>query len=162
MAHVDNLAPGRAVKNHFREYKKILTDLVGNGPMDEDTIDTIGKASFGKRWAGVSASDEAKKLLQMRDVFAIVNTATSRGRGSHWLGIYMTPKGAGYLYDSFGREASQVIWRLNRAALAENIALHNTDSVAEQRGTSAVCGQLSLSWLLTLRDLGIKRTSAAV
>ena len=130
--------------------------------MDEDTIDTIGKASFGKRWAGVSASDEAKKLLQMRDVFAIVNTATSRGRGSHWLGIYMTPKGAGYLYDSFGREVSQVIWRLNRAALAENIALHNTDSVAEQRGASAVCGQLSLSWLLTLKDLGIKRTAAAV
>ena len=49
MAHVDNLAPGRAVKNHFREYKKILIDLVGNGPMDEDTIDTIGKASVGRR-----------------------------------------------------------------------------------------------------------------
>ena len=41
------------VKNHFREYKKILIDLVGNGPMYEDTIDTIGKASFGKRWVGV-------------------------------------------------------------------------------------------------------------
>ena len=152
----------KVVKGHFREYKKILLGLVGNAPMYEDTIDTIGKSSFGERWAGVYSSDEAKKLLQMRDVFAIVNTATSRGRGSHWLGVYMTPKGAGYLYDSFGREASQVIWRLNRAALAENIALHNTDSIAEQRGTSAVCGQLCLSWLLTTRDLGIKRTAAAI
>ena len=130
--------------------------------MDNIKIDEIGRAEFGVRWAGVWASDEAKKLLHLRDCFGIVNTATSRGRGSHWLGVYMTPKGAGYLHDSFGREASQVIWRLNRAALAEDIVLHSTDSVAEQRGTSAVCGQLCLSWLLTIRDLGIKRTAAAV
>ena len=77
--------------------------------MEETNIDEIGKAEFGRRWAGVFASDEAKKQLHMKDCFAVVNTATSRGRGSHWLGVYMTSGGAGYLYDPFGREAAQVI-----------------------------------------------------
>jgi hypothetical protein len=150
------------VKGRFRGYKKMLIRLVGRGPMDEDQIQKIGRTAFGDRWAGVFPSDIAKKLLLMRDRFAVVNTATSRGRGSHWLGVYMSPGGGGYLYDSFGREASQVIWRLSRAALAANVALHNTDAGAEQRGTSAVCGQLSLSWLLTVRDLGIKVTAAII
>ena len=130
--------------------------------MEETNIDEIGKAEFGRRWAGVFASDKAKKLLHMKDCFAVVNTATSRGRGSHWLGVYMTSGSSGYLYDSFGREAAQVIWRLNRAALADNIALHGTNPNHEQRGTSAVCGHLSLSWLLTVRDVGIRATAAAV
>ena len=151
----------KAVKMRFRGYKNLLIKLVGKGPMEETKIDEIGKAEFGKRWAGVFASDEASRLLRMKDCFAIVNTATSRGRGSHWLGVYMTPGGAGWLYDSFGREASQVIWRLNRAALAENVALHGTNPNHEQRGTSAVCGHLSLSWLLCVRDLGIRAVAAA-
>ena len=97
--------------------------------MEETNIDEIGKAEFGRRWARVFASDEAKKLLHMKDCFAVVNTATSRGRGSHWLGVCMTSGGSGYY---------------------------------EQRGTSAVCGHLSLSWLLTVRDVGIRATAAAV
>ena len=63
--------------------------------MDDKKIDEIDKAEFGRRWAGVYASDEASQILRMRDRFAIVNTATSRGRGSHWLGVYMTSGGAG-------------------------------------------------------------------
>ena len=74
----------------------------------------------------------------------------------------MTPKGEGYVYDSFGRDIDRVIWQLSRAAVTANNALHETDSVAEQRGFSAVCGQLSLSWLLTVRDVGIRATAAVI
>ena len=74
----------------------------------------------------------------------------------------MTPKGKGYVYDSFGRDIDRVMWQLSRAALAADNALHETDTAAEQRGFSALCGQLSLSWLLTVRDLGIKATAVAV
>ena len=151
-----------AVKTRFRGYKRLLIKLVGRGPMDDKKIDEIGKAEFGRRWAGVYASDEASQILRMRDRFAIVNTATSRGRGSHWLGVYMTSGGAGYTYDSFGRDIDRVIWRLSRAAIAADVPLHETDSVAEQRGFSAVCGQLSLSWLLCVRDVGIRATAAAI
>ena len=151
-----------AVKKRFRGYKRLLIKLVGRGPMDDKKIDEIGKAEFGRRWVGVYASDEASQILRMRDRFAIVNTATSRGRGSHWLGVYMTSGGAGYTYDSFGRDIDRVIWRLSRAAIAADVPLHETDSVAEQRGFSAVCGQLSLSWLLTVRDVGIRATAAVI
>ena len=74
----------------------------------------------------------------------------------------MTPKGEGYVYDSFGRDIDRVMWQLSRAALAADNALRETDTAAEQRGFSALCGQLSLSWLLCVRDLGIKATAAAV
>ena len=141
-----------AVKNHFRAYKRLLVAAVGRGPMDDAKINEIG----------VFPSDKAKKLLRMRDRFAIANTATSKGRGSHWVGVYMTPKGEGYVYDSFGRDIDRVMWQLSRAALAADNALRETDTAAEQRGFSALCGQLSLSWLLCVRDLGIKATAAAV
>ena len=157
------------VKKRFGDYKQLLIGRVGRGPMDDLTIDKIGKAAFGKRWAGVFASDTAGSLLRTRGpAFAVVNTATSRGRGSHWLGLYIAAStgksgpGHVYLYDSFGREPQQASWRLNRAAAAEHIALSTTDPAAEQRGFSAVCGQLSLSWLLTVRDFGIKPVAAVI
>ena len=70
-----------AAKKRFRGYKRLLIKLVGRGPMDDTKINEIGKAEFGRRWAGVYASDEASQILRMRDRFAVVNTATSKGRG---------------------------------------------------------------------------------
>ena len=60
--------------------------------MDDAKINEIGKLEFGERWAGVFPSDKPKKLLRMRDRFDIANTDTSKGRGSHWVGVYMTPR----------------------------------------------------------------------
>ena len=140
----------------------MLINHVWRGPMDDSKINEIGKAEFGKRWAGVAMSDEAKKLLRLKDRYAIVNTATSTGRGSHWLAVYMTPAGTGVVYDSFGREPQRVIWRLSHAAMAEHVALHGTNPNHEQRGFSAVCGQTALAFLLCVRDLGIHAVAAAV
>ena len=75
------------VKHRFRTYKRLLIKAVGRGPMDDATIDQIGREELGNRFAGVLAAENAKKLLRMRDRFAIVNTAKSKGRGSHWLGV---------------------------------------------------------------------------
>ena len=136
--------------------------------MDDVTIDKIGEAAFGSQWGGVFASDNAGTLLKSHGPrYAIVNTATSQGRGSHWMGVYIGAGRRGYpppawLYDSFGREPQQVSWRFNRVALQAHVALHSTDSAAEQRGTSSVCGQLSLAWLLTVQELGITAVAAAV
>jgi hypothetical protein len=154
--------PTEAVKTRFRAYKQLLINHLGRAPLDETKIGEIGKAEFGERWGGVFASDEVERLLRKRNRFAILNTATSHGRGSHWLGVYMSKSGACWLYDSFGREASHVCWRLNRAALEHHITLHNTNREHEQRGTSAVCGHLSLSFLLCVRDLGIRAVAEAI
>ena len=162
MASEDKAASEEEVKARFRGYKKLLIQHVGRGPMDDVTIEQIGKNEFGKRWAGVFCSDEAKKVLKLRDAFCIVNTATSTGRGSHWLAVYMTVRGSGFVYDSFGREPQRVIWRLSREAMAEHVALHSTNPDQEQRGFSALCGQNSLAWLLCVRDVGVKATAAAV
>ena len=156
--------PGQqsAVKDHFRAYKRALIRVVGRGPMFEDKIDEIGKSEFGKKWSGVFASDQAGRLLSMRDRYAVINTATSKGPGAHWLGFYITAKGVAYEYDSFGRSLRRVNWRLSREAVEDGVELRGTDPAHEQRGFSALCGQLSLSWLLTVRDLGIKATAMAV
>src|SRR4051794_24825912 len=82
-----------ATKDHFRAYKRAMIRLVGRGPMWEDVIDKIGKNEFGKRWAGVHPSDQTGGLLSMRDRYAVINTATSKGPGAHWLGFYITANG---------------------------------------------------------------------
>ena len=150
------------VKKRFRAYKRLLIGLVGRGPMDDVTIDKIGREAFGEKWAGVFAADTVGPLFRLSERYAVVNTATSKGRGSHWMGLYLSGSGRAYLYDSFGREPQRVSWRVTHAALAAHVALASTDPTAEQRGFSAVCGQLSLSWLLTVRDFGIRATAAAV
>lgn len=149
-----------AVKKRFRAYKRLMIELVGREPMDDLTIDRIGREVFGKAWAGVAAAD-VPLTRSRRPRYAVVNTATSRGRGSHWIGLYMDGSTA-WLYDSFGRKPAQVSWRVSRAAEAAHVSLASTDPAAEQRGSSAVCGQLSLSWLLTVQDFGIAATAAAV
>ena len=159
-----NFSPARevAVKNYFRAYKRAVIRAVGRGQMYKNTIEKKGRTEFGKRWAGVLTSDQTDGLLQMRDRFAITNTATSKGLGSHWLGFYIISKGVAYQYDSFGRSLARVDWLLSLEALQEHVALRGTDPAAEQRGSSALCGQLSLSWLLTVRNLEVKATAAAV
>ena len=55
-AQVSEGTSEKAVTTRFRGYKSLLIKLVGKGPMEETKIDEIGKAEFGKRWAGVFAS----------------------------------------------------------------------------------------------------------
>ena len=139
----------------FRSYKGALIRKLGRGPLDDTTIDSVGRAEFGRRWGGVSSQSEWQPL---RDRYYIVNTArVADSPGYHWVGVYVTPRGMVHVYDSFGRNVRRLLWRVGKTASRWGAGpLIGTDPDAEQRGSSAVCGHASLAWLLVVRDCGIR------
>ena len=139
----------------FRTYKDALIRIYGRGPLDSDQIDEFGIEAFGGSWRGVSGQERVK--TPMKPGYYIVNTSrTAKSPGVHWVGLYATSAGA-YTYDSFARSGAKMISELGGRRKKGSGAFVDSDRKdAEQRGASAVCGHLSLAWLLVVRDLGIR------
>jgi hypothetical protein len=139
----------------FRAYRDVIIRALGRGPLDDSTIDDIGKAEFGRRWGGVAAQSAWRPH---RDRFYIVNTAhTPNSPGVHWVGVYVSPRGVVHVYDTFGRNVRRLLWRVGETANRWGAGpLNGTDPDAEQRGDSAICGHASLAWLLVVKNRGIR------
>jgi hypothetical protein len=159
-----------ALDENFRQIQRMLTrlnvemrQLAAKTEQEIDEADDFKESVLFEDVAYDLVTGMVRLLEEIpRNGSHIVNTGTSHGRGAHWLGVYMTPSGVGVVYDSFGREPQRVLWRFTRAALAEHVAVSGTNPNQEQRGFSALCGQISLAFLLTVRDLGICAVAAAV
>jgi hypothetical protein len=139
----------------FKTYKDALIRIYGRGPLDSDQIGEFGIEAFGASWRGVSGQDAVK--TPMKAGYYIVNTSkTAKSPGVHWMGLYVTSAGA-YTYDSFARSGAKMLSELGGRRKKGSGAFVDSDRKdAEQRGASAVCGHLSLAWLLVVRDLGIR------
>ena len=140
----------------FRTYKDALIRIYGRGPLDSDQIDEFGIEAFGGSWRGVSGQERVK--TPMKPGYYIVNTSrTAKSPGVHWVGLYVTSAGQAYTYDSFARSGAKMLSELGGRRKKGSGAFVDSDRKdAEQRGASAVCGHLSLAWLLVVRDLGIR------
>jgi hypothetical protein len=117
-------------------------------------IDTIGSKRFGKKWAGVGASDRRFKPLP--DRYFVINTGNGKSKGIHWVGAYRSPRGQIYVFDSFGRVLPAILPGFARRSAAEGhgpAVEVNRDEV-QSDGTN-VCGQLSLAWLNTVDLAGL-------
>lgn len=68
----------------------------------------------------------------------------------------MTPAGVPWAYDSFGRNPRRLLYRVEKAARRAGHALQGTDPDAEQPEGTEVCGALSIAWLISVRDLGVR------
>ena len=139
----------------FRVYKRRLIARLGRDALYASDIDAIGRVEFGKRWGGASAQASWKPR---RDRFYVVNTAVSAtSPGIHWCAVYVSPRGSTYAYDSFGRSVRRLLHRVGKTAAAWGAGeLRGSEPDPEQRGPSAVCGHLSLAWLLVVRDRGVR------
>jgi hypothetical protein len=140
----------------FRTYRDALIRIYGRGPLDSDQIGEFGQEAFGGGWRGVAGQDRVKASL--KPGYYIVNTSkTANGPGVHWMAVYVTSAGCTYTYDSFARSGSRMLSELNGRRKKGSGAFADSDRKdAEQRGASAVCGHLSLAWLLVVRDLGVR------
>jgi len=140
----------------FNTYKAALIKLLGDKALDDATINKVGKASFAA-WGGCVPIDRVKLKPYH---YYVVNTDPHDKPGTHWLACFTTA-GKAYIYDSYGRPvkplASQLITTINKSGM--KLGKTNLVPRGEQIGySSEVCGQISLSWLLAVRDLGITRT----
>jgi hypothetical protein len=139
----------------FRAHRDRLLRELGRQALYGDQIDAVGRREFGQRWGGVS---DQSGWRPHKNRFYVVNTArTPTSPGVHWVAIYVSPAGTSTIYDSFGRDPRKLMWTAVRAAKKGGGHAVGTDPTdAEQRGASQVCGVLSLAWLLTVRDLGVR------
>jgi hypothetical protein len=121
-----------------------------------DQINVIGREAFGADWRGVFSQEDIP--MPLRPGYYVVNSSyTPNSPGHHWMSLYVSGSGKPYYYDSYARSAARMLHRLRKRRLTGAISIVEADrSDAEQRGASAVCGQLSLSWLLVVRDLGVR------
>jgi len=129
---------------------------IGHKATDGADLNTIGKREFGSHWAGVHPQDRVKLKPNK---YYIVNTDPHDKPGEHWMAI-KTAKTRAYIWDSYGRPVKPLVSHLIKNIHHSGFSLGATDLVhhGEQIGYgSEVCGPDSLAFLLTVRDLGIKR-----
>jgi hypothetical protein len=139
-----------------RAYDAIVAD-VGRGPMSADDIGRIGARLFGRKWAGVAPSSHHWPARP--DRYFVSNTAGASSGGVHWIGLYRSPRGQVYVFDSFGRHLPRIIPRLARDLAGEGHGPAvdvNVDQI-QSDGTD-VCGQLSLAWLSAVHGAGLEAT----
>ena len=135
----------------FRKYKGVLIRLVGRKALFDITLDSIGKSLFHKKWLGVYSQKDAL----FKPGYQVLNTS-NRAPGTHWVSLFIKGKNI-YVYDTFGRPTRSLLKGLYSKASKEGYTVLDSDYDQEQRGDSEVCGVLALSWLLVVKEMGIKK-----
>jgi hypothetical protein len=112
---------------------KIIPDITSN-----KELEALGRQFLGKEFSGVFSSDTVPKDSGLY----IVNLDPADKPGTHWVGLYQSPKSR-VVYDSFGRKD-----------LLQFEAKY-TEPDKEQLEVSNNCGARSLAWLILVKHWGI-------
>ena len=144
------------VDKQFRHHKQDIIDKIGRIETTDDELDRLGKSMFKNRWGGVHTGDTIILNKHIANKYFILNTGNQRSGGIHWVGMYAGTGNTLYVYDSFGRRSGQILRSLARQAQAKGYTITESNHDHEQRGYSALCGQISLAWLESVRQLGIR------
>lgn len=131
-----------------------LMRKLGESTTTSTQLNKIGSKLFGDLWQGANSQDQVQ-LPKNRYSYQIVNTDTSEGAGIHWVGLFTTPDMV-YVYDSFGRDTEKILPLLSKQLKKQKIMYKESLQDAEQFGKeSAICGQLSMAWLMLVAQDGI-------
>jgi hypothetical protein len=87
--------------------------------------------------------------------YYIVNTDLYGKPGVHWVSVIITRKRV-YVWDSFGRASNKLLKVLSKNSKIANKLIVDADYDPEQKISEMLCGQISLAWLLTADEVGIK------
>jgi hypothetical protein len=141
------------------EYMQRLLDstvypLVGKQTTTDHSLADAGTKLLGPSFKGVFASDRLPDLPSFGTSYLVVNVDTHDRPGSHWMGIIKNGPRL-YLYDTFGRPASEIIPSLVIYADKRGMQLFSKKSVPEQAPKQTDCGARVLAWLLLAKRCGI-------
>ena len=140
----------------FRFHKQEIISMLGRTETSNDQINKLGKSIFKNRWGGALSEAVVRLDKRIANKYFILNTGNQKSGGIHWVGMFIGNGKALYVYDSFGRRSSLILRTLVKQAHEKGYKIVESNHDHEQRGYSAVCGQISLAWLITAKDLGIK------
>lgn len=135
----------------FNAYKKQIIKKLGRSVTDNEQLEKVGYALLKSKFKGVYAQDT---LPVHKTGMYIMNNHTSKQAGEHWVALYITSKRV-YVFDSFGRKTTKLLKILTQNAKILNKTIIDADYDVDQKITSAICGPLCISWLLTVKHVGI-------
>jgi hypothetical protein len=143
-------------KGIFLKHKDNIIKELGKDSLGTHDCNYIGKQYLSNSWGGCLPWN---KVHLQPNRYYVINTSSSGHPGIHWLGLVTQGKHA-YLWDSYNRSVKRLVPRLVHSFMKHGYKLGITDHPMDQKGTSShVCGQDSLAWLLTVKDIGIERAS---
>lgn len=134
----------------FKAYKRKIIKILGRKSTTDKQLTDMGKKMFGAKYIGTFPQNYRPKASPKHQFF-IINTHLSGQPGEHWVAIVKN-NNTYYVYDSFARTSKKVIPHFQK----NKMIIESDLSDAEQRGKSEVCGQLCLSWLAVVNELGIR------
>lgn len=141
----------KQVERKFKSINKKLLKQIGHTEATNNfELDNIGKDLFGSKWLGVYMSN-SKIPKTPKQAYFIINVDKIGQRGSHWMGVYRTTNNTYYMFDSFGRRSDRLVPSFTRGKI-----IIDSDYDADQHDSTDICGSLCLSWLVVVRDYGIR------
>lgn len=143
------------VTNIFRGYKKQLIKQMGVNTTTNVDLDRIAYKLLGSRFKGTYSQNN---IPLNKSGMYIMNTDMSTGPGIHWVSVVVSPKKV-YVYDSFARKTKKLLPVFYRnAKLYEKTVINSDTKDTEQKPSELTCGPVSLAWLLSVKELGIKNS----
>jgi hypothetical protein len=152
------IAPSAKENKQFeaihKDQVKDLKSSLGNVALDDITIKKACKKLFGDKFVGVLMQNSP---IPLRDGYFIINTDFVGGAGLHWMAVVKKSHNV-YIFDSFGRRASNILSSFTQKMIDQGFKIHNTDLTdSDQRGyTSVDCGHRSISALKIHNKYGLK------
>ena len=148
----------KEVEKIFRKNRNKVYKFIGHKKTtDNFELDKAGKNFIGKNFIGVFSQDNIPIKTIKRNKYFIFNTDTSDLEGTHWCAGYFSSKGVFYIYDTYGRNTDKILPILTKQILGFGGSYVESDKDPEQIGTkSSHCGQSSISWLMCVKQLGIR------
>lgn len=144
-------------RNDFKKIYNEVVKLIGHSKTtDSIELNKLCKKLFGKQFKGVYAVNAVPKI--QKNSYYIINTDL-RGRGGiHWCALITGNGKTVYIYDSFGRPTKKVLNLLSKKLIKKGYKIKDSNYQQEQFGTkSAMCGQLSVAWLVFAKKYGITK-----
>ena len=143
----------KEVEKCFNHYKKHIISKLGDRGLYNITIEENCRRLFKSKWRGCFSHDK----MRNENGYQILNTSNSKAKvGIHWVAIVQTDKII-YVYDSFGRNYSDILKTLSKLAKKYKKSIKESDKDPEQFGNSEICGSLCISWLLCVQQFGIRK-----
>ena len=139
----------------FNKHKRKLIKLMGTKSTTDSQLNTVGNALFGRQYIGTYSQDNLKFNKIKNKSMAIINTDTQGKGGTHWVALYFTPKTV-YIWDSYGRSSRVLLPIFTKQLSTRKLKFIDSDPDVDQSKRSEICGQICMSILLTINEVGVR------
>jgi hypothetical protein len=147
------IATNKSIEKLHDQQVSDLVKQLGNIPLSDSTLRKQAKEMNLPQFKGVLMQNS--KMPEGNCTY-IINIDMMGGAGLHWVAIVQQNK-TSYVYDSFGRRASNLITHYTNTMKTRGYKVRNTDlSDQDQYGSRSVdCGHRCLSALKIYKTQGL-------